>query len=93
MFLTSVTKMQAGFVTLGDWKITLILSLAIIVGTVAFLLFLGSMKYISPVETSLLSSFEPLTAMIISVIWSVVYLVNGNLLAQLSCSLVSQGYR
>ena len=45
------------------------LLLIIIVGTAAFLLFLGSMKYISPVETSILSSFEPLTAMIISVIW------------------------
>lgn len=67
--LASVTKLQAGFATLGDWRIVLVLSLAIIIGTVAFLLFLGSMKYISPVETSLLSSFEPLTAMIISVIW------------------------
>lgn len=38
-------------------------------GTIAFILFLGSMKYISPVETSILSSFEPLTAMFISVIW------------------------
>ena len=27
------------------------------------------MKYISPVETSVLSSFEPLTAMVISIIW------------------------
>lgn len=69
LFFASVTKLPAGIVTLGDWKISLMLSLAIIVGTVAFLLFLGSMKYISPVETSLLSSFEPLTAMIISVIW------------------------
>lgn len=38
-------------------------------GTIAFILFLSSMKYISPVETSILSSFEPLTAMFISVIW------------------------
>ena len=35
----------------------------------AFILFMSSMKYISPVETSILSSFEPLTAMVISVIW------------------------
>lgn len=38
-------------------------------GTIAFILFLSSMKYISPVETSILSSFEPLTAMFISVVW------------------------
>lgn len=69
LLLVSMTKLQAGLTTLGDWRIVLVLSLAILIGTVAFLLFLGSMKYISPVETSLLSSFEPLTAMIISVIW------------------------
>ncbi|GEN84555.1 membrane protein [Sporosarcina luteola] len=69
LFFASMTKLQAGIATLGDWRIVLVLSLAILIGTVAFLLFLGSMKYISPVETSLLSSFEPLTAMIISVIW------------------------
>ncbi|WP_255473174.1 DMT family transporter [Rummeliibacillus sp. SL167] len=38
-------------------------------GTIAFVLFLGSMKYISPVETSILSSMEPLTAMVISIFW------------------------
>ena len=40
-----------------------------IVGTIAFILFLSSMKYITAVETSILSSIEPLTALIISVIW------------------------
>jgi drug/metabolite transporter (DMT)-like permease len=54
---------------LMEWEITIMLLLAIIVGTTAFVLFLSSMKYISPVEASILSSFEPLTAMIISVIW------------------------
>ena len=52
-----------------DWKLSMMLLLVIIIGTVAFVLFLGSMKYITPVETSILSSFEPLTAMIISVLW------------------------
>lgn len=47
----------------------LIMSILIIFGTMAFLLFLASMKYISAVETSILSSVEPLTVMIISVIW------------------------
>lgn len=54
---------------LFDWKISLMLLGVIVVGTLAFLLFLGSMNYISPIETSILSSFEPLTAMIVSVIW------------------------
>lgn len=45
------------------------LLLVIIMGTLAFIMFLQSMTYISPVETSVLSSFEPLTAMIISVVW------------------------
>ena len=52
-----------------DGFVTLILTLSIFIGAVAFVLFLGSMKYITPVETSILSSFEPLTAMVISVFW------------------------
>ncbi|MGE7981977.1 DMT family transporter [Solibacillus sp. NPDC093137] len=40
-----------------------------ILGSFAYILFLTSLKYISPVETSILSSFEPLTAMAISVVW------------------------
>lgn len=54
---------------LGNWQATLMLFCVIIVGTAAFTLFLGSMKYISAVEASVLSSFEPLTAMVVSVIW------------------------
>ncbi|XKH50315.1 DMT family transporter [Chryseomicrobium palamuruense] len=41
----------------------------IIVGTLAFILFLSSMKFITAVETSILSSMEPLTAMVISFFW------------------------
>ncbi|MGI2327830.1 DMT family transporter [Planococcus sp. YIM B11945] len=41
----------------------------IVIGTVAFVLFLSSMRFISAVETSILSAFEPLTAMIISIFW------------------------
>ncbi|MGE6487211.1 DMT family transporter [Paenisporosarcina sp. NPDC076898] len=52
-----------------DWKLSLLLLTVIVFGTVAFVLFLSSMKYISAIETSILSSMEPLTAMIISVIW------------------------
>lgn len=50
-------------------NITIMLVAIIIFGTLAFALFLGSMKHISPVETSILSSMEPLTAMFISIIW------------------------
>jgi drug/metabolite transporter (DMT)-like permease len=57
------------FEYLAEWKVTIMLVLVIFVGTVAFILFMGSMKYITPVETSILSSFEPLTAMVISVLW------------------------
>lgn len=51
-----------------DLKITGLMLALIVTGTVAFILFLSSMKYITAVETSILSSIEPLTAMVISVI-------------------------
>ncbi|KOP69464.1 multidrug transporter [Lysinibacillus sp. FJAT-14745] len=51
-----------------DFKVTCFMIALIFFGTVAFVLFLSSMKYITAVETSILSSIEPLTAMIISVI-------------------------
>lgn len=41
----------------------------IVIGTAAFVLFLSSMRYITAVETSILSSMEPLTAMVISMLW------------------------
>lgn len=41
----------------------------IVIGTAAFVLFLSSMRYITAVETSILSSLEPLTAMVISMYW------------------------
>lgn len=58
-----------------DWfllsqpSILFMMASLVILGASAFVLFLSSMKYISAVETSILSSFEPLTAMIISVFW------------------------
>lgn len=69
LLLLNIVRFGNEIEVLTDAKLSFMLLLIIIVGTVAFLLFLGSMKYISPVETSILSSFEPLTAMIISVIW------------------------
>ncbi|MFT9597809.1 DMT family transporter [Mesobacillus sp.] len=50
-------------------KMIFIMVILIFFGTLAFLLFLGSMNYITAVETSILSSVEPLTVMVISVIW------------------------
>lgn len=51
-----------------DMKIVGLMLALIFFGTVAFVLFLSSMRYITAVETSVLSSIEPLTAMAISVI-------------------------
>jgi drug/metabolite transporter (DMT)-like permease len=58
----------------------LIMAILIIFGTMAFLLFLSSMNYISAVETSILSSMEPLTVMVISVIWFGTMLQSNQLL-------------
>ncbi len=69
LFVTNPLSVVTHINYLADWTITGMLLLVIIVGTVAFILFMSSMKYISPVETSILSSFEPLAAMVISVIW------------------------
>ncbi|MFD4705873.1 DMT family transporter [Gottfriedia sp. NPDC058432] len=45
------------------------LILIIIIGTVSFLLYIGSLKYLSATETSILSSIEPLVATIVSITW------------------------
>lgn len=57
------------WVHLAAYPISIIVIIIILIGTIAFILFLSSMKYITAVETSILSSIEPLTAMIISVFW------------------------
>ncbi|KQL18467.1 DMT family transporter [Cytobacillus solani] len=45
------------------------LFLAILSGTLSFVLYIGSLKHLSPMETSLLSSIEPLVAVIVSITW------------------------
>jgi drug/metabolite transporter (DMT)-like permease len=65
---------------IGQPKMIFIMAILIFFGTLAFLLFLGSMNYISAVETSILSSVEPLTVMVISVIWFDTMLHNVQLL-------------
>lgn len=54
---------------LKEFPIILIILSLVVLGASAFILFLSSMKYISPVETSILSSIEPLIAMCISALW------------------------
>jgi drug/metabolite transporter (DMT)-like permease len=43
--------------------------LIIISGSISFVLYIGSLKYLSPTETSILSSIEPLVAAIVSIVW------------------------
>nr|WP_260631097.1 DMT family transporter [Bacillus sp. S/N-304-OC-R1] len=45
------------------------LFLTILVGTFSFILYIGSLKYLSAAESSLLSSIEPLVAAVVSIIW------------------------
>ncbi|MEH7401076.1 MULTISPECIES: DMT family transporter [Bacillaceae] len=45
------------------------LILIILIGTLSFLLYIGSLKYLSATETSILSSIEPLVATIVSITW------------------------
>lgn len=61
--------------TSDEWQllkepVILLMMLALVfLSTTAFVLFLMSLHYISAVETSVLSSVEPLTSMLISVCW------------------------
>jgi drug/metabolite transporter (DMT)-like permease len=47
----------------------MIFLLIIISGTLSFILYFGSLKYLSPTETGILSSIEPLVAAVVSIIW------------------------
>jgi drug/metabolite transporter (DMT)-like permease len=52
--------------TIGTFSM---LMLIIMSGSISFVLYIGSLKYLSPTETSILSSIEPLVAAIISIVW------------------------
>ena len=67
--LSSQAWLSDDWPIIADPKMLLLLLVLIFFSTVAFILFLNSMKYISAVETCILSSVEPLTAMVISAIW------------------------
>ncbi len=45
------------------------LILIIISGTLSFVLYIGSLKYLTATETGILSSVEPLVAAIVSIVW------------------------
>lgn len=68
------------WIQLVQTDIALITMIYIILGTIAYFLFLSSLKYISPVETSILSSVEPLTVMIVSILWFGTTLASAQLL-------------
>ena len=56
----------------GEWSIASVLAIIFVVlfGTlIAFTCFLESLKYIKPTESSILSSAEPLSAALLSVVW------------------------
>ncbi len=57
------------WVLLTDRTVIWMMAALVILGSAAFVLFLSSLKFISAVETSVLSSVEPLAATVISVIW------------------------
>lgn len=54
---------------LKDIDILLMLAATIVCSTLAYSFFLTSLKYITAVEASILSSVEPLTVMVVAVIW------------------------
>ena len=53
-----------------DGTVVLMLFLAVIFGTMfAFWFYIDSLNYLFPQETSLLGTVEPLTALLVSIIW------------------------
>jgi len=64
---------------LQDIRVVFMILSLVVLGASAFILFLSSMKYISPVETSILSSIEPLTAIVISAVWFQAFLKEWQL--------------
>ncbi|GKU24954.1 DMT family transporter [Clostridium folliculivorans] len=63
---------QKPWVSTGQWSVSSILAIIFVVlfGTlIAFCCYLESLKYIKPIEVSILSSIEPLSAAFLSVFW------------------------
>ena len=78
-FITKVWNSNE-WVYLAQKDVAFMVFLLLIFGTMGYAFFLGSLKHISAVEVSILSSVEPLTVMIISVIWFGTTLGNMQLL-------------
>ena len=57
------------WVLLQNKDVLIMLTATIICSTLAYSFFLNSLKYISAVEASILSSVEPLTVMLVAVVW------------------------
>lgn len=68
-FLLNLNLSIQSFIESLTITTTVMLLGVIISGTLSFLLYIGSLKYLSPSETSILSSIEPLVAIIISITW------------------------
>ncbi|WP_183279786.1 DMT family transporter [Clostridium fungisolvens] len=63
---------QKPWICTGQWSISSILAVIFVVlfGTlIAFCCYLESLKYIKPIEVSILSSIEPLSAAVLSIFW------------------------
>ncbi|GFZ29837.1 permease [Clostridium zeae] len=63
---------QKPWISTGQWSTSSILAVIFVVlfGTlIAFCCYLESLKYIKPIEVSILSSIEPLSAAILSIFW------------------------
>lgn len=52
--------------TISTFSMLIIILLS---GTISFLLYIGSLKYLTAIETGLLSSIEPLVTAILSIAW------------------------
>ncbi|MBK1811913.1 EamA family transporter [Clostridium sp. YIM B02505] len=74
MFLGGIgfSFVQKPWISTGQWSVSSILAIIFVVlfGTlIAFCCYLESLKYIKPIEVSILSSIEPLSAAFLSVFW------------------------
>lgn len=68
----SISFVHPPWVFQGSWSIDSVLFVVFVIlfGTlIPFYCYMESLKYISPSETSMLASVEPLTAAIVSVVW------------------------
>ncbi len=77
-----VTKVwnSTEWIYLTQKEVAISILLLLIFGTMGYAFFLGSLNYISAVEVSILSSVEPLTVMVLSVLWFETRLGNMQLI-------------